>query len=76
MDFKTIIYDTRDGVAKITINRAERMNGYNETMVKDMCAAVDLARQDDGIPRPLTASDAADTMPAPPPVLRQAAFPQ
>ena len=30
MDFKTIIYGTRDGVAKITINRPERMNGYNE----------------------------------------------
>jgi len=36
MDFKTIIYGSRDGVAKITINRAERMNGYNETMVKEM----------------------------------------
>ena len=49
MDFKTIIYGSRDGIAKITINRAERMNGYNETMVKEMCAAIDLARQDDDI---------------------------
>src|SRR5260370_12124077 len=49
MDFKTIIYDARDRIAKITINRAERMNGYNETMVKEMCAAIDLARQDDDI---------------------------
>src|SRR5271167_797403 len=49
MDFKTIIYGSRDGVAKITINRAERMNGYNETMVKEMCAAIDLARQDDDV---------------------------
>jgi 2-(1,2-epoxy-1,2-dihydrophenyl)acetyl-CoA isomerase len=49
MDFRTIIYDARDHVAKITINRAERMNGYNETMVKEMCAAIDLARQDDEI---------------------------
>ena len=45
MDFKTIIYGSRDGIAKITINRAKRMNGYNETMVKEMCAAIDLARQ-------------------------------
>src|ERR1700693_2006450 len=49
MDFKTIIYGSRDGIAKITINRAERMNGYNETMVKEMCAAIDLARQDDDV---------------------------
>src|SRR6202140_4648294 len=49
MDFKTIIYDARDKIAKITINRAERMNGYNETMVKEMCAAIDLARQDNDI---------------------------
>src|SRR6266853_4305448 len=49
MDFKTIIYGSRDNIAKITINRPERMNGYNETMVKEMCAAIDLARQDDDI---------------------------
>src|SRR6266446_9655206 len=49
MDFKTIIYDVRDKIAKITINRAERMNGYNETMVKEMCAAIDLARQADDV---------------------------
>src|SRR5258705_3771618 len=49
MDFKTIIYDARDKIAKITINRAERMNGYNETMVKEMCAAIDLARQADDV---------------------------
>jgi 2-(1,2-epoxy-1,2-dihydrophenyl)acetyl-CoA isomerase len=49
MDFKTIIYDARDRVAKITINRPERMNGYTEHMVKEMVAAIDLARQDDAV---------------------------
>jgi 2-(1,2-epoxy-1,2-dihydrophenyl)acetyl-CoA isomerase len=49
MDFNTIIYDTREHVAKITINRPERMNGYDEQMVKEMVAAIDLARQDDNI---------------------------
>src|SRR5260370_9779109 len=49
MDFKTIIYDAPDKIAKITINRAERMNGYNETMGKEMCAAIDRVRQDDDI---------------------------
>ena len=45
MDFSTILYGARDGIAKITINRPERMNGYNETMIKEMVAAIDLARQ-------------------------------
>ena len=49
MDFKTIIYDVRERVAKITINRPERMNGYTEHMVKEMVAAIDLARQDDEV---------------------------
>ncbi len=49
MDFSTIIYDTKDRVAKITINRPERMNGYSERMVGELVAAVDLARQDDDI---------------------------
>ena len=39
MDFRTILYDTRDHIAKIIINRPERMNGYTETMVKEMVAA-------------------------------------
>ena len=49
MDFKTIIYDARDKIAKITINRAERMNGYNEIWSRRCVAAIDLARQDDEI---------------------------
>ncbi|HXN87568.1 MAG TPA: enoyl-CoA hydratase/isomerase family protein, partial [Candidatus Binataceae bacterium] len=49
MDFKTILYDSREHVAKITINRPERMNGYDEQMVKEMLGAIDLARQDDDI---------------------------
>lgn len=49
MEFKTIIYEVREHVAKITINRPERMNGYTEHMVKEMVAAVDLARQDDEV---------------------------
>ena len=49
MDFQTIIYDIREHIAKITINRPERMNGYSEPMVKDLIAAIDLARQDDEV---------------------------
>jgi 2-(1,2-epoxy-1,2-dihydrophenyl)acetyl-CoA isomerase len=49
MDFRTIQYETRDHVAKITMNRPERMNGYSEPMVKEMLAAIDDARQNDDI---------------------------
>ncbi|HEY6395265.1 MAG TPA: enoyl-CoA hydratase-related protein [Candidatus Binataceae bacterium] len=49
MSFDTIIYETRDHIAKITINRPERMNGYSEPVVKEMLAAIDSARQDDEI---------------------------
>jgi 2-(1,2-epoxy-1,2-dihydrophenyl)acetyl-CoA isomerase len=49
MEFTSILYGSRDGIAKITINRPERMNGYNETMVKEIVGAIDLARQDDDV---------------------------
>ncbi len=49
MEFRTIIYEARDRIAKITLNRPERMNGYSEPVVKEMVAAIDLARQDDDI---------------------------
>jgi len=49
MDFHTINYETRDHIAKITINRPERMNGYSEPMVKELVSAIDMARQDDDI---------------------------
>jgi len=49
MDFHTIIFDVRDRIAKITINRPERMNGYSEPMIKELLAAIDIARQDDEV---------------------------
>ncbi len=49
MDFRTILYETRDHIAKVTMNRPERMNGYSEPMVKEMLAAIDDARQNDDI---------------------------
>lgn len=49
MEYQTILFDVRDGVAKITINRPERMNGYSEPMLKDLMAAIDSARQNDDV---------------------------
>ena len=49
MNFDYILYETRDHVAKITLNRPQTYNGYHEHMVKEIIAAIDLARQDDEI---------------------------
>ncbi|HTR61081.1 MAG TPA: enoyl-CoA hydratase/isomerase family protein [Candidatus Binataceae bacterium] len=49
MEYTTILFDVRDHVATITINRPERMNGYSEPMIKDLLAAIDSARQDDDV---------------------------
>ena len=46
MDFETIIYEKRDGVATITLNRPERMNAFNDTMVSEWAAALEDARVD------------------------------
>ncbi len=47
MNFEYILYDARDHIGKITLNRPKTYNGYHERMVKEIVAAIDLARQDD-----------------------------
>jgi 2-(1,2-epoxy-1,2-dihydrophenyl)acetyl-CoA isomerase len=49
MDFKTIVYEVRDHIARIRINRPERMNGYSDPMVKELIAAIDHARLEDDV---------------------------
>jgi len=49
MEFKDIIYDVRDRVAKITLNRPRTMNGYTDRMVAEITDAIDLARRDDDV---------------------------
>ena len=36
MDFGTVFYESKDRVAKITLNRLERLNSINETMPDDI----------------------------------------
>ena len=36
MDFETILYDVRDGVANITLNRPDRHNAFNLTMANEL----------------------------------------
>lgn len=46
MDFETIIFEKVDGVATITLNRPERMNAFNDTMITEWAAAIEASRVD------------------------------
>ena len=46
MDFKTIILNKEAGIATIALNRPERLNAFNHTVMKDMVDALDEIKQD------------------------------
>ncbi len=46
MDFEQILYEKREGVATITLNRPERMNAFTEAMIREWAAALEDARLD------------------------------
>jgi len=47
--FEEIIYQKAEGIAKITINRPECRNAFTPLTVKEMCKALDDARDDEKI---------------------------
>jgi enoyl-CoA hydratase/carnithine racemase len=47
--YQTIIYEKKNGAAKITLNRPEAMNAINRTMFLEIGSALDDAEQDNGI---------------------------
>jgi enoyl-CoA hydratase/carnithine racemase len=49
MAFETILYAQADGVATITLNRPDRLNAVNATVIHELVAAFDLADGDDGV---------------------------
>ena len=49
MDFKYIVFDSRDHVARITLNSPNTLNGYHEPMLAEIFAAVQTAREDDDV---------------------------
>jgi enoyl-CoA hydratase len=49
MTYTTLKYDRRDRVARITLNRPERLNAINEAMPGEIRRAIDEANADDGV---------------------------
>src|ERR1700674_3514110 len=45
-DFETLLYQSTDGIARITLNRPERLNAINATMTDDLRRAVGAANDD------------------------------
>jgi len=49
MAFETILYDVADAVATVTLNRPDRLNAVNATVIRELVAAFDQADGDDGV---------------------------
>jgi enoyl-CoA hydratase/carnithine racemase len=49
MGFETLLYTVDDAVATITLNRSERLNAVNTTVIQELLAAFDRADADDGV---------------------------
>jgi len=48
MEFETIIYEKRENVAWITLNRPEVLNAQNETLMAELTSALEQTNDDDG----------------------------
>ncbi len=49
MNYETILYDTANNVATITLNRPESLNAFNDKMIAETIAAFKQARRDAGV---------------------------
>jgi len=48
-EYEDVLYETWDGIAKITINRPEVRNAFRPTTVTEMSAAFEAARNDPSV---------------------------
>src|SRR5438552_16984777 len=49
MNYETVIWDVEDGVGKITLNRPERLNAWNEQFGLDLREVITKDAQDDAV---------------------------
>jgi enoyl-CoA hydratase len=49
MGFETILYEKKDKVAWITLNRPEVLNAQNDTLRAELCKAVEIAKTDNDV---------------------------
>ena len=49
MRFETLLYDVADRVATVTLNRPDRLNAVNTTVIRELVEAFDAADGDDGV---------------------------
>jgi len=49
MKFETILYEKKDNVAWITLNRPEKYNAQNQVLRNEVVAALEDAKDDDGV---------------------------
>jgi enoyl-CoA hydratase len=47
--FGNVLYDAQDGVARITVNRPDKLNALNRRTVEEIAAAARTAQQDDAV---------------------------
>jgi len=49
MPFETLLYDVAEGVATVTLNRPDRLNAVNTTVIRELVEAFDRADGDDAV---------------------------
>ncbi len=49
MDYSAILFEIKDAVARITLNRPDRLNAFTEQMHKELAAALDQIRNDPSV---------------------------
>ena len=49
MDFQDILFDVKDGIATITLNRPDKLNAFTGRMMYEIIAALDITDADDDV---------------------------
>ena len=49
MAFETILFDVQDGIARVTLNRPDRLNAMTWLMIEEFLEAIEICRRDDSV---------------------------